>query len=156
MTHITVRPVAIVRNSRKSISDDFWGDVITEIELADDIPTDAFDGIEMFSHLEVIFYFDKTDPARQIFSGHPRENKEWPSVGIFAQRKKDRINSLGLTTVTLLERKGRSIFVRNFDALDGTPVIDIKPVMKEFAVDRSAIKQPDWATALMKDYWSVR
>ncbi|MES1220024.1 MAG: TrmO family methyltransferase, partial [Bacteroidota bacterium] len=71
---------------------------------------------------------------------------------IFAQRKKDRPNSIGLTTVELIERKGKTITVRYLDAIDGTPILDIKPVMKEF-LPASEIRQPVWATELMKEYW---
>ena len=149
---IIFQPVAIVKNSRKEMADDYWGSIISEIELQDNVPADAFDGIETFSHLEIIFYFDKTNKSERVFKGHPRGNKKWPEVGIFAQRKKDRPNSIGLTIVELIERKGRKIIVRYLDAIDGTPVLDIKPVMKEF-LPASEMRQPQWSKELMKEYW---
>lgn len=85
---IHLNPVAAVMNSRKDLSDDFWGTVISEIELNENIPAEAFNGIDEFSHLEIIFYFDKTDGSKIVFNGHPRGNKNWPDVGIFAQRKR--------------------------------------------------------------------
>jgi tRNA-Thr(GGU) m(6)t(6)A37 methyltransferase TsaA len=149
---IIFQPVAIVKNSRMEISDDYWGGVVSEIQLLDHIPADAFDCIETFSHLEIIFHFDKSNKSDRVFKGYPRGNKEWPEAGIFAQRKKDRPNSIGLTIVELIERKGNKIIVRYLDALDGTPVLDIKPVMKEF-LPASAIRQPQWSVELMKKYW---
>lgn len=149
---ISFSPVAIVKNSRKDLSDDFWGTVISEIELLPGIPADAFNGIDEFSHLEIIFHFDKLDKSKIVFNGHPRGNKNWPPVGIFAQRKKDRPNAIGLTIVELIKREGNTIWVKYLDAVDGTPILDIKPVMKEF-LPVSVIKQPGWSTELMKDYW---
>ena len=145
-------PVATIKNSRKDLSDDFWGAVVSEIELNVDIPADAFNGIEDFSHLEIIFHFNKADKSKTIFSGHPRGNKAWPNVGIFAQRKKDRPNGIGLTIVELVKREGNKIWVKYLDAVDGTPVLDIKPVMKEF-LPTNEIKQPQWSSELMKSYW---
>ena len=145
-------PVATIKNSRKDLSDDFCGAVVSEIELNVDIPADAFNGIEDFSHLEIIFHFNKADKSKTIFSGHPRGNKAWPNVGIFAQRKKDRPNGIGLTIVELVKREGNKIWVKYLDAVDGTPVLDIKPVMKEF-LPTNEIKQPQWSSELMKSYW---
>ena len=149
---IVLQPVAVVKNSRKDLSDDYWGSVISEIELLDSVPADAFTGIDEFSHLEIIFYFSESDKSKAVFKGHPRGNKDWPEVGIFAQRKKDRPNAIGLTIVELLERKGNTISVRYLDAIDGTPILDIKPVMKEF-LPGSEIRQPSWSVELMKKYW---
>lgn len=150
--HITLKPIATVHNERKDVSDDFWGSVLSTIRLSDDIPEQAFENIEEFSHLEVIYQFNKANEDDIIYSGRPRGKAEYPVMGIFAQRKKDRPNSLGLCTVELVEHKGREIKVKYLDAIDGTPVLDIKPVMKEFGT-KGEIKQPDWATDLMKDYW---
>jgi len=147
-----LRPVATTHNSRKEATDDNWGNVVTEIILADEIPTEAFANIESFSHLEIIFYFDKADDAQMVYSGRPRGNPAYPVMGIFCQRKKDRPNKIGLCTVELLEHNGRSITVRGLDAIDGTPVLDIKPVFKEFQ-SKGAIRQPEWVGDLMKNYW---
>jgi tRNA (adenine37-N6)-methyltransferase len=149
---IHISPVATVKNTRVAPEDDYWGAVISTIELAAHIPTDAFFGITRFSHLEIIFLFDKTIPQDMVYSGRPRGNPAYPVTGIFAQRKKDRPNSIGLCTVELLTHTERCITVKYLDAINNTPVLDIKPVMKEFE-PRGAIIQPTWATDLMKDYW---
>ena len=151
---ITVKPIAFVQNKRNETKDDFWGDVTSEIILADDIPEGAFDGIEEFSHLEIIFHFNKVPAAQFELTGiHPRNNKNWPKIGIFAMRKRKRPNHLGLTTVRLLKRAGRILTVELLDADNGSPVLDIKPVMKEF-MPQEEVRQPVWSNELMKDYWS--
>jgi len=148
-----ISSIATVHNKRAAPTDDFWGDVISEIRLNGDIPEEAFDGITDFSHAEIIYVFDKAMHAMPLMgSEHPRENKAWPKVGIFAQRKKNRPNFLGATICRIVKREGRSLFVQLLDAIDGTPVVDIKPVMKEF-LPGEEIKQPSWSTELMKDYW---
>ncbi len=151
---IVLQPVAFVKNTRKEVSDDFWGSIISEIQLAEHIPTVALDGVDSFSHLEIIFHFDQSNKSDIVFSGHPRGNKNWPHVGIFAQRKKDRPNAIGLTIVEMVKREGNSIWVKHLDAIDGTPVLDIKPVLKGF-LPTAPIKEPQWCNELMKDYWAA-
>ena len=149
---IILNPIATTHNSRTEATDDFWGGIITEITLADHIPEEAFDNIENFSHLEIIFYFDKADDDNMVFSGRPRGNPDYPVVCIYCQRKKDRPNHLGLTTAELLAHNGRTIIVKGLDAIDGTPILDIKPAFKEFQPHKE-ILQPAWVSDLMKDYW---
>lgn len=101
----------------------------------------------------MIFHFNRA-PAEGVNTGarHPRGNTAWPKVGIFAQRGKDRPNRIGVTMCRLLSVDGLSLVVRGLDAIDGTPVLDIKPVMKGF-LPRGEISEPDWARELMREYW---
>lgn len=149
----SVKPVAYVAAGRTSHEDDFWGGEIAEIALADDIDASALVGLREFSHVEVIYFFHGV-PEEKIVAGqrHPRNNPAWPSVGIFAQRAKARPNRIGSTICEIVDVTGRCLRVRELDAIDGTPVLDIKPVMKEF-LPRSATRQPSWATELMAEYW---
>ena len=150
---IYATPVASVTNGRSDIRDDDWGKVISRILLAEEIPTEALDGIETFSHIEVIFFFDKV-PVEKIERGsrHPRSNAAWPKIGIFAQRGKNRPNRLGISVARLIRREDRALIVLGLDAIDGTPVIDIKPVMREF-LPIGDVAQPQWASELMSSYW---
>ena len=150
--HISLTPIATVKNARTTPIDDNWSEIISVIELADDLPTEVFNNISDFSHLEIIYYFDKVANDKIVFSGRPRGNPHYPLVGILAQRKKDRPNKIGLCTVELLAHTGRTIKVKNLDAIDGTPILDIKPVFKEFQ-PIGEIKQPEWVGDLMKNYW---
>ncbi|MBO8156222.1 MAG: SAM-dependent methyltransferase [Bacillaceae bacterium] len=149
----TIRPIARVYNERKRVEDDNWGEVSSVIELEQDFEEESLNEIETFSHLEVIFYFDQVkDEKIQYGARHPRNNQALPKVGIFAQRGKNRPNKLGLTTVRLIKKEGRKLYVEGLDAIDGTPVIDLKPVFKEF-LPKGDIKQPDWVSEIMDKYW---
>lgn len=150
----TIKPIAFVDNQRTEIQDDNWGEIISIIRLNEDLSEESIKGIEEFSHLEILFYFHKvSDDKIQYEARHPRNNKEWPEVGIFAQRGKNRPNRLGSTIVELVERKQNELIVKGLDAIQETPVIDIKPVMKEF-LPKSEVKQPKWSNSLMERYWN--
>ncbi len=148
-----VEPVAYVRAGRDERRDDFWGGTVARIELADGYDTAALAGLEEFSHVEIAFVFDRIAPADVLRGAkHPRENPAWPRVGIFAQRASGRPNRLGLTICRVVAVEGRTLVVAELDALDGTPVVDIKPVLREF-LPRGEVRQPSWAGELMADYW---
>jgi tRNA-Thr(GGU) m(6)t(6)A37 methyltransferase TsaA len=150
---IILQPVAIVHNARTEVEDDNWGLVESAIELLPELPEAAWDGVESFSHVEVLYFFHQA-PASGVVTGarHPRDNPQWPQVGIFAQRGKNRPNRLGASVVRVLRRTGRTLYVAGLDAIDGTPVVDIKPVMREF-LPQGEVHQPPWVAELMRDYY---
>jgi tRNA-Thr(GGU) m(6)t(6)A37 methyltransferase TsaA len=153
MADIRPIPVAWVHNGRTA-DVDRWGGLVSEIRLDPSLPEESLDGLEAFSHAEIIFHFHLL-AEEDIVKGarRPRNNPVWPKVGVFSQRGRPRPNRLGLTVVRILRREGRSLFVDGLDALDGTPVLDIKPVYAEF-LPRGPIRQPDWSHEVMRDYWS--
>lgn len=150
---MVIEPIGFVKNSRKAVEDDYWGAVVSEIVINETPGAEAILGLEDFSHAEVIFVFHLVD-EKKIVTGarHPRNNPDYPKVGIFAQRGKNRPNRLGLTTVKILKREGNVLSVTGLDAIDGTPIIDIKPILKEF-LPQEEIRQPQWATEIMQNYW---
>ena len=151
--NITLTPIGYVKSPRTEIEDDNWGEVVSQIILSDEFDAEALDGIESFSHAEIIFYFDRVKRERIVTgSRYPRGQQAWGKVGIFAQRGKNRPNQIGLTTVQILKRDGKILHVQGLDAIDGTPVLDIKPVMREF-LPRGNVVQPEWASELMRGYW---
>jgi tRNA-Thr(GGU) m(6)t(6)A37 methyltransferase TsaA len=155
MSEITVRPVAWVHNTRFTTEDDNWGGLVSEIVLDPSLPEESLDGLEMFSHAEIIYHFHLVNESEVVYGArHPRENPAWPKVGIFAQRGRVRPNRLGLTVVRILRREGRSLFVEGLDAVDGTPVLDIKPVMREY-LPGGPVRQPEWVRELLKEYWNI-
>jgi tRNA-Thr(GGU) m(6)t(6)A37 methyltransferase TsaA len=82
----------------------------------------------------------------------PRGREDMQAVGVFAQRTKYRPNPLGITAVQLLGIEGNIVKVRGLDALDGTPVLDIKPYMPPF--DRMEnVKMPEWVGLFMDGYF---
>jgi tRNA (adenine37-N6)-methyltransferase len=150
---ITLTPIAFVKNTRTEIEDDNWGNVTSMIELDSAFDEEALYEIENFSHAEIIFYFHLVDENKiETKSRHPRNNTTLPKVGIFAQRGKNRPNRIGTTVVKILKRVGNQLHVQGLDAIDATPILDIKPVIKEFLA-REEIHQPAWASELMKNYW---
>ena len=153
MTDITMEVVARVHGGRVDNVDDHWGAVEAEIVLAPQLPESAFLGLDAFSHAVIVFHFDMIDPEK-IATGarRPRGNPAWPEVGIFAQRGSPRPNRIGVTTVEIVGLEGRCLRVRGLDAIDGTPVLDIKPLMRGFE-PRGSIREPAWAEEIMKDYW---
>ncbi|MEM7341907.1 MAG: SAM-dependent methyltransferase [Actinomycetota bacterium] len=157
MTTFELRPIGTVRGGRAEPIDDDWGAVEATIELdADQFGPEVLAGLADFSHLDVVFVFDQVDEAKiNLGSRHPRGRTDWPLVGIFAQRAKARPNRLGVTTCELVTVDGLSVSVRGLDAIDGTPVVDLKPHVREFQA-RGEVRQPEWITELMAQYWDAQ
>jgi tRNA (adenine37-N6)-methyltransferase len=151
---IEIEPVGHVVGGRSEPDDDDWGDVRAVVRLdAGRYGPQAAAGLEEFSHLEVVYVFDRADPAAtETGSRHPRGRSDWPAVGIFAQRGKDRPNHLGVSRAALLAVDGLDLHVQGLDAIDGTPVVDVKPWMSEFG-PRGLVRQPAWASELMQRYY---
>ena len=150
---IALNPIGTVRSGRVDTRDDNWGDVESVIELRADLPAESLEGLAAFSHAEILFVFDRLDEETVVTgTRHPRDNRAWPKVGIFAQRASRRPNRLGATIVSVVGVEGTRLRVRGLDAADGTPVVDIKPVMAEF-LPRDPVRQPAWSHELMKNYW---
>jgi len=155
VTSFEMFPIGVVRNERSEAVDDDWDRVNSSIRLdLDVVDESAADGLRAFSHIEVVFVFDQVDESSVVRGArHPRGNTAWPAVGILAQRAKNRPNRLGVTVCELMAvRPGGVIEVRGLDAIDGTPVLDIKPYMEEFG-PRGDVLQPEWSHELMTAYW---
>lgn len=150
----TVVPVGVVRGGRETPQDDDWGGIETVIALDPDaFGPEAVAGLDAFSHLEVVYAFHLAAPEKVTTGArHPRGRDDWPLVGIFAQRGKDRPNHLGVSRCRLLRIDGVDLYVEGLDAIDGTPVLDVKPWMVEFG-PRGEVRQPQWATELMRAYY---
>ena len=152
---VELEPIGHVAGSRREIRDDGWDAETATIHLDPDAFTsDALAGLDGFSHVEVLYVFDRVPPEKiERGARHPRGDRDLPLVGIFAQRGKNRPNRLGLTVARVVRVEGLSVEVDGLDAVDGTPVLDLKPYMVEFG-PRGAVRQPEWATDLMRHYWS--
>lgn len=151
---IEMTPIGRVEGGRDVPEDDDWGQsrarVVLDPARFDD---EALLGLDSFSHAEIVYVFDRVGED-QIVTGarHPRGNTAWPRIGIFAQRGKNRPNRIGVTVCEIVAVNGRTLEVKGLDAIDGTPVLDIKPVMSGF-LPRGAIREPEWARAIMEAYW---
>lgn len=152
--NINIRPIGIVRSTRTEATDDYWGLVQSVIELdSTQFDEQVLYGLTDFSHCEIVFYMDKVNPERiELSARHPRNNPDYPKVGIFAQRAKGRPNCLGVSRAKIIGVQGLKLTVQALDAIDGTPIIDIKPYMAEFG-PQGETHQPVWATELMAHYY---
>jgi tRNA (adenine37-N6)-methyltransferase len=151
---IALQPVGFVRSPRTEPLDDNWGGMVASIELDPArFTAEAVVGLAEFSHLEVVYHFHLV-PETKIETGarHPRNNPDWPRAGIFAQRGKNRPNRLGVSRCRLLSVEGTTLVVEGLDAIEGTPVLDVKPWMQEFG-PRGEVVQPQWSSELMADYY---
>lgn len=147
-----VRPVGRVANDRTDPADtDHWGAVVSTIVIDDRLPADCFQGLEEFSHVEVLFLFDRATEREDYSARSSRGRADLPKVGVFADRGPRRPNRIGLTRCRVLSVDGRELRVAGLDAVDGTPVLDVKPVMVEF-LPRD-VRQPEWVGRLMADYF---
>jgi tRNA-Thr(GGU) m(6)t(6)A37 methyltransferase TsaA len=150
---IQVQAVGYVAAIRPHAEDDYWGGQEACITLTEQFTPDALRGLSGFSHVEVLFLFHQVELSKIVTGArHPRNNEAWPAVGIFAQRGKNRPNRIGSTICRVVRVEGRKLFVAELDAIDRTPVLDIKPVMAEF-LPREAVRQPNWSHELMREYW---
>lgn len=154
ISEIVLNPVGVVRGGRREPTDDHWGKERAIIALDPaQFTTDSLLGLANFSHIEVVFHFHRVSEDEIVPTArHPRGRTEWPKVGIFAQRGRVRPNRIGVSICRLLRVEGLEIFVEGLDAINGTPVLDIKPWMLAFGPQGPA-HEPDWAREVLKQYW---
>ncbi|WDL97175.1 SAM-dependent methyltransferase [Alicyclobacillus sp. ALC3] len=151
---IVIKPIGTVHSPRVEAIDDNWGSVVSKIQLD---PT-QFDeqslwGLLDFSHCEVIYFMHGVSPEQiEKTARHPRNNVNFPKVGIFAQRAKSRPNRIGVSRCRVISVKGLEVTVQSLDAIDGSPVLDIKPYMEEFA-PIGDVYQPKWSREIMSQYY---
>jgi tRNA-Thr(GGU) m(6)t(6)A37 methyltransferase TsaA len=155
LSEVTLKPIGIVHSPIHEPIDDVWGGLVARIDLdSARFSTESLAGLAAFSHVEIVYLFDRVaDDEIHLGARHPRGRTDWPRIGIFAQRGKNRPNRIGVTICRLLSVGDLSINVEGLDAIDGTPVLDIKPYMREFA-PRGEVQQPAWSTELMSQYWN--
>jgi tRNA (adenine37-N6)-methyltransferase len=150
---IDCHPIGVVRCPVTEMSQGNWAKVDSEIHLRPDYGG-GLAGLTDFSHVIVVFFLDRAtgfDAGRQLLR-KPRGMENMHEVGVFAQRTKFRPNPIGVTSVRLLGLSGSVLCVRGLDALDGTPVLDIKPYIPAF--DRIAdARTPGWVEHVMEGYF---
>jgi len=147
MKQIVLKPIGIVSNEVKEPKRGGWEEVTSEIVI-DEEWEEHLEGLEEFSHIIVVFWMHKspigTRPPGKI---HPRGRADLPLVGLFATRAPYRPNPIGVSVVKLLHRHDNVLTVQGLDAIDGTPVLDIKSYMTP--VDKPEdIRMPDWVSKI--------
>lgn len=150
--HLKICPIGYVENNIGKQSDENWGSVVSSIRLKDDY-IGGLSGLEDFSHVMILTYLHEAQFVKEKhLKRHPRNSADMPLLGIFSQRGKDRPNPIGVTTVRIIEVLEDTLLVEGLDAINGTPVIDIKPYYPQYdKVDNANV--PEWVERLMKKYF---
>ncbi len=149
---IHLEPIGRVRSpATDTMCDENWGAVVAEIEVAARFAA-GLRGLDGFSHALVVFFMDHQFVAARDLVRRPRGRADMPELGIFAQRGKQRPNPLGVTAVEIVGIAGRVLTVRGLDAVDGTPVLDVKPYVPAFD-RREDARVPAWVERLMRGYF---
>lgn len=145
-------PIGTVKSPVIEGIDEGWGSVVSEIHVNTDL-VDGLLGLNAFSHVIVVYQMHKSTWSRESdLVRRPQGRADMPYIGIFAQRAKHRPNPIGVTCVRLLAVDGSIVRVRGLDAIDGTPVFDIKPHFKQFDAPADA-RVAEWVERLMADYF---
>lgn len=149
---VTLQPIGVVRSPVVEGVDEDWGSVVAEVHLREEYAP-GLHGLEAFSHVIVVFLMHRAtfNPGDDLVR-RPRGRADMPELGIFAQRAKHRPNPIGLTAVRLLSVRGNVLAVRGLDAIDGSPVLDIKPYFPAFDRVEDATT-PEWVARLMEGYF---
>lgn len=148
---IVMRPIGYVRNEVTQRKDVSWGNDVSSIVLEESYFS-GLKGLEDFSHVTILYYLDKAKyvPEKHL-QRRPQNREDMPLVGIFSQRGKDRPNQIGMTSVEIVSVSDDVLVVKGLDAVDGTPVLDIKPYYPVY--DNKDARVPEWVERLMEHYF---
>lgn len=151
MREIIMNPIGYVRNAVQSRKDVSWGEDVSTIVLNEEYHS-GLKGLEDFTHVIILYYLDKAAYQKEKhLQRRPKNREDMPLVGIFSQRGKDRPNQIGMTSVRIVSVDGAALTVKGLDAIDGTPVLDIKPYYPVY--DKKDAKVPEWVDRLMAHYF---
>lgn len=149
---IEFNSIGIVHNVVEIQKDTNWGKDISRI-VVEETYEKGLTGLSDFSHILVVYYLDKAnfDMEKHLIR-RPQNREDMPMVGILSQRAKDRPNPIGITSVELVSVDKNIVSVKGLDAIDGTPVLDIKPYYPKYDCKGNATV-PEWVTRLMENYF---
>jgi len=152
-TAFAMTQIGTVSNTRFDPAEaDYWGDVVSTIDIDARFGDDCLVGLSAFSHVEIVFVFDRAverDDYRPLRRARGRH--DLPAVGTFCDRGPRRPNRIGIAIAQLVSATCRQLRVLGLDAVDQTPVLDIKPVMRERLP--TDVRQPDWVELLMREHF---
>ena len=151
MQEIIMNPIGYVRNDVQNKKDVSWGEDVSTIVLNEEYHS-GLKGLENFTHVIILYYLDKAAYQKEKhLQRRPQNREDMPLVGIFSQRGKDRPNQIGMTSVWIVSVDGAALTVKGLDAIDGTPILDIKPYYPVY--DKKDAKVPEWVDRLMAHYF---
>lgn len=148
-----LKPIGLVKSPVTKGVDENWGQVVAEIHLEQSLAA-GLKELDQFRQIIVLFYMDKStfNPETDLIR-RPQGRSDMPEVGIFAQRAKHRPNPIGITTVELISIQENVLTVKGLDAIDGTPVLDLKPYYPDYDwIANPSV--PQWVETLMENYFN--
>ena len=149
---IALKPIGYVNSDVRETVDENWGNVVSRVELYPEYHG-GLEGLREFSHVIILTFLNKSNYKKERhLKRRPRGFDSMPLVGIFSQRAKERPNPIGVTAVEIVNVGEDFLEVRGLDAINKTPVLDIKPYFPQYdRVEKPAV--PEWANQLMKNYF---
>ena len=148
---IEMEAIAYVANEVKDKKDVAWGKDTSSIVLNEEYIS-GLKGLEDFSHVIILYHLDKAKYEKdKHLQRRPQNREDMPLVGIFSQRGKDRPNRIGMTSVEIVSVSDDTLVVKGLNAVDGTPVLDIKPYYPVY--DKKDATVPEWVNRLMEHYF---
>jgi len=152
MKEIKLTPIGFVSSPVTEQTDENWGRIMSRIVLQPEY-IGALSGLEDFSHAIIITYLHQAKYEKEKhLQRRPRGLEDMPKIGVFSQRAKDRPNPIGVTAVKIVSVGDDYLEVQGLDAIDQTPVLDIKPYYPHYdKIDASEV--PEWVNRLMENYF---
>ena len=152
MKEIKLTPIGFVSSPVTKQTDENWGRIMSRIVLQPEY-IGALSGLEDFSHAIIITYLHQAKYEKEKhLQRRPRGLEDMPKIGLFSQRAKDRPNPIGVTAVKIVSVGDDYLEVQGLDAIDQTPVLDIKPYYPHYdKIDASEV--PEWVNRLMENYF---
>ena len=150
MNEIRMTPIGTVHNGQTEPVDEGWGDVVSRVELRSEL-AGILDGLDGFTHALVIYWLHEA-PSVPDVKRRPRGLADMPEVGLLAQRARHRPNPIGVTAAEVVAVEPACLVVRGLDAIEGTPVLDIKPYFPAYD-RRDDARVPEWVDRLMRGYF---
>lgn len=149
---VELNSIGVVHNSVENKKDMNWGNDVSQIIIDEQFERGLI-GLSDFSHIIVVYYLDKANfNIEKHLVRKPQGREDMPMVGILSQRAKDRPNPIGITSVELINIKENVITVKGLDAINNTPILDIKPYYPMYDCKNNAIV-PKWVDNLMEHYF---
>ena len=145
---VSYRAIGVVRNRVREPRIGGWEDVRSDIFLKEDL-SEALEGLEGFSHVIVVFHMHRVPDDERRTLRLPLNEEIASEIGLLATRVPLRPNAIGIAAVQVVWRRKNVLRVRGLDALDGSPVLDIKPYLPSYDAIADA-KLPDWAVRAMQ------
>ncbi|MFJ7589570.1 TrmO family methyltransferase [Streptomyces sp. NPDC097617] len=146
--------IATVIGGHTEVKDDYQGEVESIIRLHDGYPLDTLQGLDEFSHVEVLWKMHRAKPQDvELHARSPRGNPTWPATGTYVHRNHRRPNQVGTSHPKLVRVEGRDVVVTGLDAVHGTPVLDLAPWFPQMG-PQGDVRVPTWVDEMLADYWA--